>query len=1197
MLSIATIKGAGSAKAAAYYTKEYSEGVGEMLQTAQSARERSRWYGDGADRLGLDGPVDQRSLEAILAGRHPVDGQTLYDPAFHLLQGAKRYLGGEGPVTLADLEHFRDGKSPVDGTDLPRPVLRHVEALFDGRNPTGRSVSALDLTLSAPKSVSLMIAVGDEEIREAATAAHERAVDKAMSFIEDHLVAVRRGHGGGHQEKGSNITAGLVTQLASRNQDPQVHTHCVLSTAAMGEDGRYTALNAAMLHSASKVIGSVYQAELRHELTERLGVSWQVEQNGLGEVAAMPNDVLAKFSTRTRDVNDSIDAQYESDLRLIRDVELRLDVYERADVMVRRDPENASEQDRERAAKYADYHKTLRRMVNNEKYEASRKRLLVALTRKEKDEPAEAELRAEWQERWAATGVSWDSVLNQTRALRLLETERDEEYKREKFREAMSRSLTRGNATFGRKEVYVDAMRHADPSWDADRIRAEADAYISSIVEVRPDTSKWANWSLGGGAKWTTEEVIEQERNLKRMAAGMLKRNDVAVCDLELAAAKAAEFTLTDEQERMLAAMTISGKQLLMARGIAGSGKTHVLSCAAEVLRGEGYQVVGLATAAATAQRLSSESGFDRSSSIDRFLTLAENNKWERGLSAHLLERRGVLQDEKRDIEATYRQLAVEAGDDQEELNRLSLEKAERLEDWGRRWDNWLESSRKEQSTRERTGAELESRKEILDQIEEDLARRQQNVQHLSEVAAQEELASIAAEREELKAARSRWYRDSAEYRSTLSPTEDLPNHNKVVLVVDEAGMVETRHYHDLVELAEKKGWKVAFVGDDKQLQEVNRGGAFRMLTELGGSVELGSARRARDEWELAAQKKWWSTEDPDTIMEVAEEYVAQGRVTFVNERAVRTAIASEQFDPDRFVGDGAEREAARQMMLREFLKDYDAGIEHLLIASKRDDVYELNTAVQKELIERGEIDVDGPSARAADVRHGKTAAWYDLYAGDNVMVMSNIPNTAVKNGMRGKVESIDESGVVTVALPTGPEGEMRSHVMTKDDLESGRLALGNATTCHKSQGMSSEKASVLQDSSTSREAIYPGATRGKGRNQIYWIVDTKSELSPTAQLAQGMSRSERKHTALETLAKGVTSQEIKAVQEMWAADGIEVSYQEAHDEVMSTRRAEMLDAWNEAATRDAEMGIAMGVLEHRRAEMTQERTVEKSRM
>lgn len=1185
MLSLAVVKGAASNKMAEYYTKEYTQGSGEMTQSQEEAARRSRWWGDGADARGLEGSVQNEDLQKVLEGRDPESNQVLFDPSRQQLLSIQKSLGIERTLGAEDIKSLRRGLNPETHEAMPRVTAKYVENLFSGRRGLDRSVSAVDMTLSAPKSVSLMVAVGDDGVREAAEGAHEKAVDAAMEFVRDELAAVRRGHDGLNQEAATELAAALVTQLASRNHDPQLHTHCVLSTAARGSDGRVSALNATMLHKASKVIGSVYQNELRHQLTSELGVGWDVRLDGLGEVAGVPKEVMREFSTRTKEIDASVDAQMEADQQLLRDVELRLDVYERAALRVKRDPDNATSEDKDRADKLEQYHKVLRSSFQDGKFNASRKRLLVQLTRQGKDEPAEEQLREKWQQQWLASGESWDSILQRSQGERI-----DEEIDRlksedhvEDFRAALSAELTTQNATFGRKEAITTGLRVADPSMSSQEVVEQVDAFLEDrALSIREDTAQYANWSMGGGAKYTTEEVLEQEKELKEVAGRMLDRDDSAVCNLNTTAQKAEEYTLNDEQESLLTSMCVSGQQLVMARGIAGSGKTHVLGSAASVLRTEGYQVVGLATAAATAQRLSAESGFDRSSSIDRFLQLAKNGKWERGTSKILLSQREELQSEKRTIAAKYSALLTEAGDDEVMLDQVSQERADALEDWQRRWDEWLTEAGRELETRENSGKALDARRETLDLLKAELDHREHTVGMMPADQQQVEMQKIRQEREELEQANQRWKNDSMIYQREMSPTEDLPDDNRVVIVVDEAGMVETSHYSNLLKMAEERDWKVAFVGDDRQLQEVNRGGSFRMLAELGGSVELGTARRARNEWEQQAQRKWWASEDPNAIQDVAQDYIDHDRVTFITDRVVRTAIASEKLDPDQLDPEQVEREVARQVMVDNYFKDYDQGVEHLLIASKREDVFALNNAVQQELIKRGVVKSDGSVAKAADVRGSKVGGWYDLHAGDSLMVMKNISGTPVKNGMNGTITRVNQDGSVTAKLPTGPDGELRSHTVEKKLLDDGYAALGNAVTAHKSQGMSVENATAMLDKSTSREAAYPSMTRGKGSNQVVWLVD-KNGGEPEEQLAQAMTKTSRKLTALEQWKKEPTQEEISELRNTMSADGVDITADRATELLEERRRQEYLEATAKADERDAKMELAHERLEEQK--------------
>ena len=76
------------------------------------------------------------------------------------------------------------------------------------------STAALELTFSAPKSVSVLFAVGDEQLSRALAEAHEEAVDAALSYMEREACRVRRGHNGTKEERaagtGDGVAAGAI---------------------------------------------------------------------------------------------------------------------------------------------------------------------------------------------------------------------------------------------------------------------------------------------------------------------------------------------------------------------------------------------------------------------------------------------------------------------------------------------------------------------------------------------------------------------------------------------------------------------------------------------------------------------------------------------------------------------------------------------------------------------------------------------------------------------------------------------------------------------------------------------------------------------------------------------------------------------------------------------------------------------------
>ena len=72
-------------------------------------------------------------------------------------------------------------------------------------------------------------------------------------------------------------------------------------------------------------------------------------------------------------------------------------------------------------------------------------------------------------------------------------------------------------------------------------------------------------------------------------------------------------------------------------------------------------------------------------------------------------------------------------------------------------------------------------------------------------------------------------------------------------MIVDEAGMLGTPSLHRLVDLADRHGWRLALVGDPRQLQAVGRGGLFAELCATGRVHELARLHRFAERWEAAA--------------------------------------------------------------------------------------------------------------------------------------------------------------------------------------------------------------------------------------------------------------------------------------------------------------------------------------------------------
>ena len=95
-------------------------------------------------------------------------------------------------------------------------------------------MAGFDLTFSAPKSVSVLFGLGDEEIRARVREAHDVAVSEAVGHLERSAAAVRRGHGGAIVEEASGLVAAAFRHRTSRAGDPQLHTHVLVANLGRG---------------------------------------------------------------------------------------------------------------------------------------------------------------------------------------------------------------------------------------------------------------------------------------------------------------------------------------------------------------------------------------------------------------------------------------------------------------------------------------------------------------------------------------------------------------------------------------------------------------------------------------------------------------------------------------------------------------------------------------------------------------------------------------------------------------------------------------------------------------------------------------------------------------------------------------------------------------------------------------------------
>jgi conjugative relaxase-like TrwC/TraI family protein len=237
----------------------------------------------------------------------PIRGNNQYAAA-HYFSAADDYYAKENPGEWQGLgAHALGLKGPVEQAQLTR--------LLDGQLPNGERIRTtfdptdnkkrmgLDLTFSAPKSVSMQALVaGDKDV----TAAHDRAVTRALEQVERLAEARRKVKGESYRERTGNMVIGKFRHEMSRAKDPQLHTHSVVFNMTRRADGAWRALSNEDIFRVQHEVDALYKAELAKGL-QALGYGIRlVDHKGNFELAHISRDQIEAFSARSRIIEEAL---------------------------------------------------------------------------------------------------------------------------------------------------------------------------------------------------------------------------------------------------------------------------------------------------------------------------------------------------------------------------------------------------------------------------------------------------------------------------------------------------------------------------------------------------------------------------------------------------------------------------------------------------------------------------------------------------------------------------------------------------------------------------------------------------------------------------------------------------------------------------------------------------------------------------
>jgi conjugative relaxase-like TrwC/TraI family protein len=500
-----------------YYEQQVAAGREDYY--AGKGEAPGRWTGKGAELLGLSGELNAEALKAMMDGRHPETGEQLAN---------------------------RRGNC---------------------------NTAAIDMTFSAPKSVSVLFAVGDEDLSAALVEAHEEAVNAALGYMEDVACKVRRGHNGtaaereagdprgserARPEPAGGFLAAAYRHRMSRAQDPQLHTHCVAANMARGADGRWTALDARHIYDHAKAGGAVYQAHLRAAVRERLRwASWGPVREAMAELEQIPDEVCREFSTR------------------------RIRILERERELVA-DGVAVGDAGRERIA-----------------YD----------TREVKHEVEEGDWRTEIRSRAAEHGLGKAEV---DALAELIEAPAAETVSESALAAGLFSpgGLTARSNTFRERDVVIAVAAAQRQGRAAGEVVAVARGMLEHEEAVAiPEALD---------RRYTTSELLDAEQQIVAHATEGRGRQAAIVDPGRVEGALTGlPRALTDEQQKVITAIASSGNRIDTVEALAGTGKTTSAAALREVYEQAGYRVIGAAPTGRAVRELKERAGIEDSRTLD----------------------------------------------------------------------------------------------------------------------------------------------------------------------------------------------------------------------------------------------------------------------------------------------------------------------------------------------------------------------------------------------------------------------------------------------------------------------------------------------------------------------------------------------------------------------------------------------------
>lgn len=190
----------------------------------------------------------------------------------------------------------------------------------------GNAVAGYDLTFTLPKSVNILWASGDPHVRSTIMRCHKEAVKESLEWFESKEAYSRTGEAGIVKQQAKGIIAVAFTHWDSRDGDPHLHDHILISNIVKRSDNKTGALDGKALYSATVAISEQHTNLFMDKLTDALGVQWRQRtmpgtKSSVYDLVGIDDELIDQFSQR----NSEIKALYEKEVAKLVDAGIKPD--------------------------------------------------------------------------------------------------------------------------------------------------------------------------------------------------------------------------------------------------------------------------------------------------------------------------------------------------------------------------------------------------------------------------------------------------------------------------------------------------------------------------------------------------------------------------------------------------------------------------------------------------------------------------------------------------------------------------------------------------------------------------------------------------------------------------------------------------------------------------------------------------------